>query len=523
MWDYIVIGAGTAGSVLAHELTASGRDRVLLIEAGGNPNLMVRIPAGFPKLFRSKLDWGYQSEPQQGCDGRVVYFPRGKMLGGSSNMNAQIHQWGHPADFDGWAKQGARGWSWDDVAPTFRAMESLTGCPPDDQSRGALGPMIVGRPAAPHPLAVDFVAAAASAGLRGEGHYNGARYNGAWLTEQAHRRGSRFSAYDAYLKPAMHRANLRVIRNAHATGLLFEGRRAVGVRTSGAGDETHRAARGIILAAGAIGSPHILMLSGIGPAEQLRSQGIGVVRDAAGVGANLQDHPLSGLKFRTRRPITMKGADGLWPLLQWLVARRGPLASSSIDAFAFTNVLGGDAPDLELLFGPLDVCDQLHAPPAEHAYSIATIAISPKSRGSIRLRSGSARDAPIIDLGFLTDPAGDDARVLVAGARLARSIAAAEPLASQTIGEFAESASAESDEALLAYLKTMLQTVYHPCGTCRMGSDDAAVVEPDLRVKGIDGLWVADASVMPSVPRGHPNAAVAMIAKRGAEMIHAAR
>ena len=517
MWDYVIVGAGTAGSVLAHELTTSGRDRVLLVEAGGKPNLAVKMPAGFPKLFRSKLDWNFASEPQAACDGRIVYIPRGKMLGGSSNMNAQVHQWCHPEDFDGWARAGAAGWSWDDVAPTFRAMENLSGYTPGDQKRGTSGPMAVGQPAQPHELAVAFVEAARSAGLRGGDRYNGGHFEGAWLTEQAHRAGSRFSVYDAYLKPALERPNLTVLPHAQASRILFDGPHAIGVIVGGRGE--YHAAKGVILAAGAIGSPHLLMLSGIGPAEQLRRHGIKVVNDSPGVGANLQDHPMSGLQFLTRRPITMKAATGIVHLLRWLVARRGLLASSSIDAIAFTNVLGGTAPDLELIFAPFEARGQLLEAPQVHAYTIVTSPCAPRSRGTVTLRSPSPDDPPAIDFGLLTDAEGADAKIMIAGARLARRIAATEPLAAETLGEFAESASAQSDEELLAYLKTLIQTVYHPSGTCRMGVDSGAPVDPGLAVRGVEGLWVVDASVMPTVPRGHPNAVVAMIAKRAADSI----
>ena len=518
VWDYIIVGAGTAGCVLAHELTASGRNRVLLVEAGSKPGLMVKIPAGFPKLFGTARDWAYLTEPQAACDGRIVYAPRGKMLGGSSNMNAQLHQWCHPADFDGWSALGASGWSWNEVAPVFRAMERFTGGTADDQQRGTLGPMIVGRPARPHALAPLFVEAATAAGLGGECDYNGTAYRGAWLTEQANRGGSRFSAYDAYLKPALHRDNLTVLTETPIGGLILEGGRAVGIRTAGPDPQDYRAGAGVILAAGAFGSPHLLMLSGIGPAEHLRAHGIAPVLDLLGVGSDLQEHPLAGLMFRTRRPISMKAA-GLGQLLRWLLTRTGMLATSSVDAFAFTNVSGGEAPDLELILGPFEVRDQLREDPHVHAYTIGIVPIAPRSRGTIRLKSPSSTDAPAIDYGLLSDDGGEDARILLAGARLARRIAASEPLAAETAGELDESVSARTDDELLAYLKSMIQTIYHPTSSCRMGVDSGAVVDPQLRLRGVDGLWVVDASVMPTVPRGHPNAVVAMIAKRAAEWI----
>ena len=518
MWDFIIVGAGTAGSVLAHALTASGRNRVLLIEAGGKPNLTVAMPAGMVKLFRTKLDWSFESEPQQACGNRIIFTPRGRMLGGSANMNAQIHQWCHPADFDGWEALGAAGWGWRDVAPVFRAMEQYSGGATDDQSRGRLGPMRIASIADPHPVAVAFVEAARSAGLNATPGYNGAAYSGAWLVELAHHKGRRFSVFDAYLKPAMARSNLTVMTGAQVERIAFEGRRAAAVRLVGRRDPL-RATRGIILSAGAFGTPQLLMLSGIGPVDHLRGHGLEIVLDRPEVGGGLQDHPLSALKFAMRRPLSMKSAESLGQLARWLFLRRGMLASNGVEAIAFTNVLGGAAPDLELILALLEWRAQALEPPQVHAYSIGISPCAPRSRGRVRLRSASPIDSPMIDFGLLTDPDGVDARVLAAGAKLARRLAATEPLAGETAGELTESACCASDEALLAHLKSEIQTVYHPTGTCRMGSDAAAPLDPRLRFRGLDGLWVADASVMPTVPRGHPNAVVAMIASRAAEWI----
>jgi len=516
MWDYIIVGAGTAGCVLAHELTASGRNRVLLLEAGGQPNLAVAMPAGMVKLFRSKLDWAFESEPQEACGGRTVFTPRGKMLGGSSNMNAQIHQWCHPADFDGWVAKGATGWGWREVSPVFRAMENWTGGEADDQSRGALGPMHIARPSTPDAIAEAFVAAAANAGISGTPAYNGTSYKGAWLAELAHRKGKRFSVFDAYLRPAMMRANLAVRTDAQVERILLDGRRASGVRL--VGGEEHQAARGVILSGGAFGSPQLLMVSGIGPADHLKEHGVDVAFDQPEIGANLQDHPLAGMKFATRRQTSMKSAETLGQLARWLVFKKGMLASNGVEALAFTSIFDRGAPDLELLLASLEWRNQALEPPQVHAYSIGVIPCAPRSRGSLRLKGPSMTDPPAIDFGLLSDPDGIDAAILLAGARLARKIAATEPLAAETLGEI-ESAELQSDKELLAYLKSQIQTVYHPSGTCRMGTDAGAPLDPMLRLRGIANLWVCDASVMPTVPRGHPNAVVAMIAKRAAEWI----
>jgi choline dehydrogenase len=514
VWDFIIVGAGTAGCVLADELTASGQHKVLLIEAGGKPPLMSRIPAGMPKLFGTRHDWAFESEPNRSCGGRRVFIPRGKMLGGCSSMNAQIHQWCHPADFEEWAADGAPGWGWAEVAPVFRAMEALAGGP--DPARGGNGPMRVEVPASDSALPALWVAAARAAGLTGSPTYNGTAYRGAWLTEQAHHRGARFSAYDACLKPALARGNLQLLTGRAVERLLFEKRWAAGVAL--AGGETRQAASGVILAAGAYGSPQLLMLSGIGPAAELREHGIEVVLDSPGVGRNLQDHALIGLRFALKRSLSLKRAGSLGQLLRWLVLRKGLLATSGIDAFAFESTDGGPA-DLELMLAPFEVRDQLRGEPEQEAYSIASAVLKPRSRGRVTLRGPRAGEAPVIDLDLFSDPGGADRAVAIAGLKLARRIAASQPLAAETAGEYPETAGIEADGALFEAALPLLQTVYHPSGTCRMGDGELGVLDATLRVRGTDGLWVIDASAMPSVPRGHPNAVVAMMAKRGAGMV----
>jgi choline dehydrogenase len=519
MWDYVIIGSGTAGSVLAHELSANGGNKVLLVEAGGKPSLTVKMPAGMVKLFRSKQDWAFESEPQQACGGRTIFTPRGKMLGGSANMNAQIHQWCHPADFDGWVEAGAVGWGWDEVRPVFRAMERVAGKDGGDQRRGGLGPMRIDRLKTPNPVTTAFVEAAKACGLDGDGDYNGGAYSGAWFTEIAHRKGRRFSTYDAYLKPAMKRPNLSVVAERAVTRILFEGKRAVGVALEDG--EIHRAGKGVVLSAGAFGSPQLLMLSGLGDAARLRGLGIDMVHHSPGIGDNLQDHAVAGLGFGMKRPISLKAAETLPEFLKWLLFGRGMLTSNALEAFAFTSVVDRKAPDLELMFLPVVWSNQALDPPEVHGYTIAAVPVAPKSRGRLTLKSASAGDPPAIDFGLLSDPGGIDAKVLLAGLRLARRIAETEPLKAETTGELPLSAEAQGDEALMALARGQIQTVYHPSGTCRMGSDAGAPVDSRLRVNGVDGLWVVDASVMPNVPRGHPNAVVAMIARRAAGWIGA--
>ncbi|HXG03731.1 MAG TPA: GMC family oxidoreductase N-terminal domain-containing protein [Candidatus Binatia bacterium] len=525
MHDLIIVGAGTAGCVLAERLTRSGKLRVLLVEAGGKPrSRFVGIPAAVPKLFRTDLDWAFESEPQAAAAGRRIFTPRGRMLGGSANLNFQIHQWCHPADFEGWVAAGATGWGWNDVAPVFLRQENWRGADGQD-ARGRAGPMIISPNRNARLLSRAFVAAAREAGLGARSDsYNGGAYIGAWLSELAQKKGRRFSAYDAYLKPATRRPNLEVAGETHITKIVLEGNHAVGVAARRGSYETTYPCGGVVVAAGAFGSPQLLMLSGIGPAASLSSLGIPVRRDAPEVGANLQDHPVSPLTFRVRGTDTFKNAESPLNLIRYLALRRGMLASNGAEAIVFVQTQPGavSAPDVELIFLPLEWRNQALEPPQIHACTLAVAVVAPRSRGRVALRSAEPGAAPLIDFKLLSDPDGLDAAALLSGARVARRIAATPPLALEIVDELRPGASVESDVDLLRALGAELQTVYHPAGTCRMGSDPRAVVDPKLRVQGMDRLWVADASVMPAVPRGHPNAVVAMIAERGAEWIESA-
>lgn len=524
MHDVVIVGSGTAGCVLAERLTRSGTLRVMLIEAGGPPNSrFVSIPAGFPRLFKSDLDWAFVTEPQHAVGGRRVFTPRGKMLGGSANMNAMMHQWCHPEDFDGWESLGATGWSWREVAPVFREQERWNGAD-GDPVRGRSGPMHVEPNRNARTLSRLFVEAARRAGLGKMEHYNGHAYDGAWIAELAHKGGKRFSAYHAYLEPAMRRRNLEVVSHAHATRISIEGGRATGVVVRRAGRDTDYSARAVVLAAGTYGSPHLLMVSGIGPASTLRTFEIPIRLDAPEVGENLQDHPVLPVVYGTSSTDTLLRAESALELLRYLLFKRGMLASGGVEGFAFTQVQPASvaAPDLELMFLPFDVRKEFLEPPEVHAFSLGPAVVAPRSRGSVSLQSKDPLVPLTIDPALLSDPDGIDASILWEGVRWSRRIAATSPLAEYNAGEIRPGAGVESERDLLDYAGTELQTVYHPTSTCRMGCDARAVVDPRLRVRGIDALWITDASVMPSVPRGHPNAVVAMIANRAAGWIEEA-
>jgi choline dehydrogenase len=520
MHDIIIVGAGTSGCVLAERLTRSGVLRVLLIEAGTAPaSPFVRIPAGFTRLFKGRHDWALESEPQRYACNRRVFMPRGKMLGGSANMNGQIHQWCHPQDYADWVDAGASGWGWSDVAPVFRAQECLSG-EGDDAIRGRSGPMAVTSNPHAHRLSHAFVAAARSAAAGEQAGYNGRAYEGAWISEIAHRDGRRFSVYDACLLPALGRKNLQVVTAAQVSTVDLREGRACGVTVRAAGATQSYPARAVVLAAGAIGTPQLLQLSGIGPAADLADLGIGVRIDAPEVGANLQDHPVAVSVYRTRGVDTMRRAESLSSMLRYLLLRRGMLASNGIEALAFARSTPDlVAPDIELMTAPLEWRNQALAPPVVDAVSIASAVVAPRSRGRLVLRSAEPGDAPRIDLGLLSDPDGADRRALLAGLRWARRVAAMAPLADYIVEELKPGNAFQNDDALFERACEDLQTVYHPSCTCRMGSDPRSVVDPQLRVRGADGLWIADASVMPTVPRGHPNSVVAMIAQRAGEWI----
>jgi choline dehydrogenase len=518
--DYVIVGAGSAGCVLANRLSADPDVSVLLIEAGGSDrDLNVRIPAAFANQFHTRLDWDFATEPEPAVDGRRLYIPRGKALGGSSSMNAMLYVRGRPLDYDLWESQGAPGWGGADVLPYFLRSE--------DNSRGASefhaagGELRVCEQRSPR-ADVDrrLIDACVAAGIPAIADYNGPEQDGVAMAQVTQRDGRRWSCADAFLRPAMRRPNLDLITRATALGVELEGERATGVRYRRRGrNQVARAEREVILAAGAIGSPQLLLLSGIGPAEHLREVGVEVRHELQGVGRNLQDHPFVSVLWELRDGPSLYEADSPRHFAEWLLRRSGPLSSCAAEVLAFVRTRPGlPAADIQFHMGALYFEDHGQEEFDGHAMTIAPVLVAPKARGAVWLRSADPRDKPRIVTNSLSAP--DDVDSLVAGMEMAREFAAQPPLAEVVAREIKPGADVRDRDALEADLRHRLMLLYHPVGTCRMSDDgEDAVVDSQLQVHGLEGLRVVDASVMPVIPGGNTNAPTIMIAERASDLI----
>ncbi|MCH7639587.1 MAG: choline dehydrogenase [Bacteroidetes bacterium] len=517
MFDYIIVGAGSAGCVLANRLSENPDVRVLLLEAGPRDKRPeIRIPAAFCRLFKTSVDWAYETEPQSELKNRCLFWPRGKVLGGSSSINAMIYIRGHRADYDGWAADGCTGWGYADVLPYFKKSE--------DYAHGAStfhgvgGPMRVENQRTPNPLSEVFVEASVQAGLPHNDDFNGAEQEGAGLYQVNQRGGRRESAATAFLRPVRSRSNLVMEIGAMATQVLFEGMRASGIAYVQDG-QTKRAnaSEEVILSGGAINSPQLLMLSGVGPAAHLQAHGIDVVANRREVGENLQDHLVVGIRYRSKRPGTLLSAESPMNIARYLLTRRGMLTSNVAEAGAFVRTRSSGPADLQFHVAPVLFMNHGLEPPTKHGFTLGPTLVRPDSQGAIRLHSADPFAPPAIEPNYLTEPA--DVKTLVAGLRLAREIVSRSAYDSYRGEELTPGPNVRTDAELEDYIRETSETLYHPVGTCRMGADEDAVVDLELRVRGVDGLRVADASVMPKVINGNTNAPTMMIAEKAAALI----
>jgi choline dehydrogenase len=521
--DYVVVGTGSAGSVLAERLSADARNQVVVVEAGGkDTDRRIHMPATWMQLFRSGIDWDYLTEPQPQLNGRRIYWPRGKTLGGSSSMNAMMWVRGFAADYDEWAEHAGEQWSFHRIVKYFKQIEDVEGAREADEGVG--GPLHVSHQRSPRPLTAAWLQAVQQSGYEIE-RPNLPQPNGFSQTMVTQHRGARWSAADAYLRPALRRKNLTLMTNATVTRVIFVDKQAVGVEVVQGGRRKFiRARREVVLCAGTVNTPQLLMLSGVGDNAHLARHGIEVVHHSPQVGHNLQDHLVAGLGFDVHAN-TLFAAGKPASIAKYLMRRRGMLTSPGAEAYGFVR---SDPkltlPDLELFFVPAPFFDELLSEPYRHAVTFGPILLKPRSSGHISLRSADPTDKPIIDPRYLSDSAGADRAAMLEGLRICAKIADAPALAG-VLGPIARplGATDTSEEALEKALYDEAHTMYHPVGTCRMGTDPASVVTPQLEVRGVQRLRIADASAIPTAIRGHTHAASVLVGAKAADLITSAQ
>jgi choline dehydrogenase len=525
-FDFIVVGGGTAGCVVAARLSEDPRLRVALIEAGGsNQHYVVTMPAAVAAVMaRRQFNWGFSTVPQRALRQRRIPVPRGRLLGGTGSMNGMVYHRGHPRDYEDWAREGLPNWSWAQVLPYFVRSEHNEDYPASTY-HGRTGPLQVSYVPRPNAMTHTYIAAVRSLGFAACDDFSGPNPEGVGLRQATIHRGRRVSTASAFLQPALRRQNLTVFKNARVRRVLLEGRRATGVEAalSGTGNVRIEANREIVLTSGAIHTPHLLLCSGVGDASQLSEFGIATLVHLPGVGKNLHDHPASPVRVHTESTETYGLSPGtvlrsIWNALEYVIARTGPLASNVFESVAFLRTSPGlDRPDFQFVFQPANPPPPNGWIPRGHGYAISPVLLYPKSRGSVHLMSAAPEADPLIDPNLLDDP--DDLLRMVRAVRLCRRILRAPAFSKYRAQEYHPAADVESDADIESFIRSTAATVYHPVGTCRMGAGPDAVVDSELRVRGVDGLRVADASVIPSIVGGNTNAPTIMVAERAVDFI----